>query len=101
MPFVVGRVRVDNYLMGLCDIAEQCTVIDGTSTVTGIHIGMDSQDLREGGIDTGDQEWKIKLIEQQINLLSYLTRPFRRVVVRNSANRFVLKRRWGSVLLSI
>ena len=98
MPFVVGRIRIDNFLMGVCDISHQCTLIDGTSSVPGIHIGFDSHSSRDREIRTEDYEWNVNLIEQNKSLCSYFNRYFRSVVVEDHAIYFLLKKRVGSLL---
>ena len=94
-PFVVGRVRIDNYLMAVCEKSSTCTLIDGTYSITGIHIGQENHKSRDGKVNRNDYEWNIRILRSHKGLHSILFNVNRITVVKGKKGYYLTTRkRW-------
>lgn len=65
IPIVIGRRGVDNILItrhkDKCELCKALIVIDGTTSITGIHIGVDSFKKRTQSLSYTDKEWNMEV----------------------------------------
>ena len=65
IPIVIGRRGVDNILItrhkDKCELCKALIVIDGTPSITGIHIGVSSFRKRTRLLSYRDKEWNMEV----------------------------------------
>ena len=97
----MGRVRVDNYIMAVCDNNPKCTLIDGTYSATAIHIGQDNHYRRDGHLNQDNYQWNDLILNKQPKLRSSLYNPKRVVLMRNTETYLLVRRNeWNLTILN-
>lgn len=65
IPIVIGRRGVDNILItrhkDKCELCKALIVVDGTTSITGIHIGVSSFRERTRSLSYMDKEWNMEV----------------------------------------
>ena len=77
--------------MGICDKSANCTLIDATYSICGLHIGVQNHWVRDSRVSKEDYEWNLRLLGK-CKLWSSLYGPQRLILLREGSAYSLVKR---------